>query len=124
MEGIMLLGSHRCLVLGLLLATPLPLCAQPAAEPHVDWEGNPVPKEAIARVGSMRMRHDAAIRAAAYSPDGKTIVSVAADDTMRWWDAKTGKELRRIEVKESWHAQLQWDVRGTSIHVMTDGLYQ
>ena len=34
---------------------------------------------------------------AAFSPDGKRIVSASADNTVRIWDVETGKEIRKFE---------------------------
>ena len=36
--------------------------------------------------------HTAGVLSAAYSPDGKTIVTASADQTARIWDAATGQE--------------------------------
>jgi len=38
----------------------------------------------------------AEMRAFALSPDGKTLVTGAADKTLRWWDTITGKETRKF----------------------------
>jgi WD40 repeat protein len=40
--------------------------------------------------------HTNGVNSAAYSPDGKQIVSVSDDRTVRIWDAESGKELRRL----------------------------
>jgi WD40 repeat protein len=37
--------------------------------------------------------HDAALRSAAFSPDGKRIVTASLDMTARLWDAASGREL-------------------------------
>jgi WD40 repeat protein len=37
--------------------------------------------------------HDAAVRSAAFSPDGSRIVTASVDRTARIWDAATGKEM-------------------------------
>src|SRR5215210_7416248 len=88
------------LVLWLALVGSEPAAAQPAkGPPHVDHEGNPLPKEAVARLGSARLRTGGIIRGLGYSADGKTIVSTSTDDTLRWWDAGTGKPLRRVDTK-------------------------
>jgi hypothetical protein len=38
--------------------------------------------------------HKAAVRSAAFSPDGKYIVSVGDDETLRLWETHTGREIR------------------------------
>ena len=40
--------------------------------------------------------HTAPVTSAAYSPDGKRIVSASADKTVRVWDAETGKTLHTL----------------------------
>jgi WD40 repeat protein len=42
--------------------------------------------------------HQGAVIASAYTPDGRAVVTCAGDGTARVWDARTGKELRQIEV--------------------------
>ncbi|MFZ2518861.1 MAG: hypothetical protein WA089_09190, partial [Anaerolineae bacterium] len=41
--------------------------------------------------------HTAGVRSAAYSPDGKRIVSASADQSVRIWDGETGDLLRTLE---------------------------
>ena len=41
--------------------------------------------------------HSFAVRAVAFNPDGKSVLSGSVDTTLRLWDAETGKELRRYE---------------------------
>jgi WD40 repeat protein len=44
-------------------------------------------------MGTVRLRHtDAPV---AFAPDGKTLISVGGDLTLRFWDPVTGKEVRR-----------------------------
>ncbi|MCC7017933.1 MAG: WD40 repeat domain-containing protein, partial [Rhodospirillales bacterium] len=40
--------------------------------------------------------HTAAVLSADFSPDGKTIVTTSADNTVLIWDADTGEELRQL----------------------------
>jgi WD40 repeat protein len=42
--------------------------------------------------------HKDRVISVAYSPDGRWIATAARDDTARLWDAKTGKEVRRLDV--------------------------
>lgn len=41
--------------------------------------------------------HTEPVYAAAWSPDGKWIVTASFDNTLRLWDAKTGKSVRTLE---------------------------
>jgi WD40 repeat protein len=50
---------------------------------------------AIARLGSLRLRHESEVRAIAFSPDGKKIASLA-EYTVRVWDPTTGKLLHEF----------------------------
>jgi WD40 repeat protein len=88
------------LVLAYLLVQ---LNGAPAAAPprrgHVDHYGDPLPPGAVARIGTVRLRHSAPVLTAAFSLDGKTLASADQDDTICLWDVATGKELGRIEAR-------------------------
>src|SRR5262245_55017857 len=62
----------------------------PAAEPQVDALGDPLPPDAILRLGTARFSHGTAIEATVVTPDGKTVV-VAGGSVLRAWDAATGR---------------------------------
>ena len=75
----------------------LVLACQPAAtvaDARTDCFGDPLPDGAVARMGTVRFRHGGEVRFVAALPDGKTIVSTDAH-SIRWWDAASGKEVRR-----------------------------
>jgi RNA polymerase sigma factor (sigma-70 family) len=74
----------------------------PAANPPRAGNGSdadPLPEGIVARMGSGRLRH-VAFAEAAFSADGKTLVS-ANDGSICFWDLRTGKRLRRLPLKTS-----------------------
>src|SRR5262249_61542610 len=62
----------------------------------VDRQGDPLPPGALARLGTLRLRHGGQVYAVAYSPDGKILASGARDKVIRLWDTTTRKELRQL----------------------------
>ncbi|HEY7427618.1 MAG TPA: sigma-70 family RNA polymerase sigma factor, partial [Gemmataceae bacterium] len=80
-------------------ATPAASRKADAGKPErrVDALGDPLPAEVIVRLGTVRFRHAERIALAAFTPDGKRLVS-RGDDGVRVWDALTGKELRHFAV--------------------------
>ena len=74
--------------------------AQPAAPDanrvpteHVDLSGDPLPADAISRLGSTRFGHGGGILSVRVSCDGKSIVTNSMDGICRW-DIQTGKQLQ------------------------------
>src|SRR5262249_34762098 len=79
---------------------PQAVDTQPVAEsrqPKTDQFGDPLPDGAIARLGTVRLRHGSVVHGLAFAPDGKTVASASNDGTARVWDVATGKELQRLE---------------------------
>src|SRR5262249_12719702 len=60
-----------------------------------------LPSDALARMGSVRLRHGSWIACAAFAPEGKLLASGGADRAVRLWDPATGKELRRFDHDEA-----------------------
>jgi RNA polymerase sigma factor (sigma-70 family) len=56
-----------------------------------DCFGDPLPPGALVRMGTIRLRQP--YPRMLFSPDGKTLTSAGADNTVRSWDVKKGKYL-------------------------------
>src|SRR5262245_14693186 len=68
-----------------------------ASDPPVDGRvastdlfGDPLPKGAIARMGTTRLRHGGAVERVAWFPDGHRLASIGMDQTLRVWDVSRG----------------------------------
>ncbi len=72
--------------------------AQEPAGPRTDASGDPLPAGALARLGSLRWSHPQPVVFVAFLPDGKAVLTGAADHVFRLWDRTSGKEIRRYVV--------------------------
>jgi WD40 repeat protein len=80
---------------------------------RTDLYGDPLPEGALARLGTVRLRHPGGISSLAYSPDGKMLAVFTFDHRVHrglcWsnqskgaiyiWDALTGKRIHRIDTR-------------------------
>ena len=90
---------RRLSLLAALVVLSLDLASAAAGQPPVpktDLFGDPLPPGAIARFGTVRWRTGARCVALAYMPDGKSLLSVDADNGCCVWDVATGKKLRQF----------------------------
>jgi RNA polymerase sigma factor (sigma-70 family) len=70
--------------------------AEGPARARTDRLGDPLPPGAIVRLGTVRFRPGGNFNALAFLPGGKALLSTGLHG-IRFWDAATGKELRRLE---------------------------
>ncbi|HTU88967.1 MAG TPA: sigma-70 family RNA polymerase sigma factor, partial [Gemmataceae bacterium] len=71
------------------------VCEKPS-EPGHDLFGDPLPAGAVARLGSVRMRHAHPISGVVFSRDGKSILASDFNSGVHVWDVAEGKESRRF----------------------------
>jgi WD40 repeat protein/predicted DNA-binding protein (UPF0251 family) len=99
-----------------------PPATKEAAEPRVDFIGDPLPERVVARIGHQRFRHEDWVKAVAINPDGKTVASVTTTGVVRLWDAETGKLRRLWDAKTEYHdIELRFLGRGDRLFVGTHG---
>jgi WD40 repeat protein len=78
-----------------LLPGPAPAAAPPASR-RTDRQGDPLPRWAIARLGTVRLRHGVSLGSGhgnlIFSGDGRTLLS-RSDDGLAVWDVESGRRL-------------------------------
>ena len=87
--------SYAVLTLGASPAADPPAAPKPE-KPRTDLHGDALPEGAVARLGTLRLRHETRVGNVALSPDGKKLARSGKDGTIRVWDTSTGKELHRL----------------------------
>jgi WD40 repeat protein len=80
---------------------PAPVAAARPPSTPVDRFGDPLPKYARARMGTVRFNEGTFVRQALYTPDGKSLVTVNGNDAVHVWDVATGRIVRTIGSPES-----------------------
>jgi hypothetical protein len=66
----------------------------------VDRYGDPLPANAVARLGNLRFPQAAPFTALAFTPDGRSLLSAGQDSALRVWEVMTGKERHHFGIDE------------------------
>jgi platelet-activating factor acetylhydrolase IB subunit alpha len=66
----------------------------------------------------LQVGHDNWVRALTFHPCGKYLLSAADDHTVRIWDLKTGRCVKKIEAHDQFVASIVW---GRQVVTGTDG---
>ena len=61
----------------------------------VDRFGDPLPPGAVARLGTIRLRH-AQVTSLGFADRGRVLVSCGMDGWVRWWDLFSGRAIRQV----------------------------
>ncbi len=77
-----------------------PVGEAPVRAVAVDRYGDPLPRGAIARLGTTRFRHDGIVGRNVFAPDGKTLFTAGPGQEFRTWEVATGRQIRSIEADE------------------------
>lgn len=82
-----------------------------------DLDGEPLPRGAVARLGSRRLRHEGWHKRIRILPDNKTLISSSRDSGVRLWNADTGKLLRELDLegKRSTAVDLSHDAKSLAV---------
>jgi RNA polymerase sigma factor (sigma-70 family) len=81
----------------------------------LDRAGDPLPRGALARLGTVRFRHGEYVHCAVFTRDGKTLITGGADSTIRLWEVPTGRPLRRLEGHRGWVGRLALSPDGKTL---------
>jgi WD40 repeat protein len=68
------------------------------AEPARDRFGDPLPEEAVARLGGLRLRHYSSVLVGDFSPDSKIFAASDGGQEIVCWDTTSGRQVRRLPV--------------------------
>jgi RNA polymerase sigma factor (sigma-70 family) len=73
-------------------------------QPRTDLFRDPLPPQAVSRMGTVRWRHGLAMKTVAVASHGRRIASLGFDHVVRFWEPATGKETCRFPAKPNHEA--------------------
>src|SRR5262249_37459924 len=91
-----------------------------SAGPATDLHGDALPASAVARLGTVRLRHGC--DALAFAPGGTVLASAGTDHRVRLWEVSSGKELLRLEGHTHYVSAIAFSADGkTLVSASLDG---
>jgi WD40 repeat protein len=75
---------------------------------RIDLYGDPLPDGAVARLGSVQLRHAGLSTDLAILDGGKTVLTAGSDRKLRFWDVAAGKQVRSVQLQGT--PRLGWGV--------------
>jgi WD domain, G-beta repeat len=83
-----------------------------SGQPPMEAKQATLPKGALRQLGEVRFANLGHILAVAFSPDGRTIAGGSWDETIRIWDAGTGKEIAQLTGHNAYVKNVQFSPDG------------
>jgi WD40 repeat protein len=113
------LRTWLSIALALALATDAPAAFPQVSQlPRVDSYGDPLPEGALLRIGTTRLRPGAVVKALAFSPDGKQLVTANPTTGVQIWDVATGKYVHGFSLSGATLVAVSSD--GTMVAALED----
>jgi WD40 repeat protein len=72
----------------------------PEPAPLLDHYSDPLPKDALLRLGTTRLIHDRHILGVFVAPNGKTVQAIDSQGRVCFWEVKTGKHLHGFQLED------------------------
>ena len=94
------------------------------AEIAKDLYGDPLPEGAVARLGTVRYRHPGWYKRIDFLADNETIVIGTRDNTIRFWNARSGKQVRSVDVDPMRIQAFSVSPNGKSVVILKSFLLQ
>ncbi len=88
---------------------------------RTDRYGDPLPRHALTRMGTVRFRHAGPVNFVYFSPDGKTLAS-SANGIIHLWEVGTGKELHQL--KEELSLDVAFAPNGKTLATLPNGSHK
>jgi len=88
----------RCSTLTLILSGLCTTVVGQASAQRFDEYGDRLPTNAVARFGTVRLKHSQSVLGTEWSPDGNRLVTTGWDG-IRIWDGRTGKPVESLNVR-------------------------